>query len=304
MKPVILFSSILLSLCSLMLQANPIDVDLEKSYSKSYDLSASDLVKIDNRFGNITIEIWNKSEIKVDALITASARKESRAQEILDDIRIEDRQRGGVISYSTKISKGRNMESKGNSKEHGFSIEMTVYIPSSQALDLLVEFGNIYIPDYQGELDVVSKFGKVKAGKLNQLKSLEVEFGAGHVESLRDARVVGKFSEIHLNDVSGEVDLKLEFCGDSDVEIAENIEELDVRAQNSQLTLMVPRNLSAKYDFQFSFGDLKNRTNLDFEKEEKSGFDIGLEKRYRGTLGSGRARIEIDADFSTVRIEN
>ena len=69
-----------------------------KSYSKSYSLSNSDKVKLENQFGEMKINTWDKNEIKVDVQITGKSDDEKRAQEIVDRISIEDGKQSGTVS--------------------------------------------------------------------------------------------------------------------------------------------------------------------------------------------------------------
>lgn len=304
MKAVHLFSLFLFALSLSTAQARGIDIDVEKTYSKSYNLNSNDLVRIENKFGSIDFKIWDKSEVKVDATITASARKERKAQEILDALEIRDRKSNDEISFVTKIGKGKNIQTNGKSGGIGFKVTMNVFIPKRQALELLMEFGEVELPDYEGELEIVCKFSQLRAGKLDNLKSLELEFGGGEIESIHDADVVSKFSSLEIDDASGNIDLRLEFSNDCEINISSSITELDLVAKNSGVTLELPQNLSAHYDIETSFGELKNRTDFDIKAEKRSGFDVGLDKEYRGTIGSGKANIEIDADFSEIRLEH
>src|SRR5689334_19165427 len=61
-----------------------------KSYSKSYSLSGSDKINLENQFGEMKLMTWDKNEIKVDVSITGKSDDESRAQQILDKISILD----------------------------------------------------------------------------------------------------------------------------------------------------------------------------------------------------------------------
>jgi len=305
MKAVHLFSLVTLILfTTTALQAYASDIDIEKNYSKSYKLNATDLVEIENRFGSIVVSVWDRDEVKIDATITASARSERRAQEILDDLEIVDRRRGNDVSFVTKVGRGGNVQSKGKAKEIGFDVEMRVYIPATQPLDITMEFGDVQIPDYRGELEIVCKFGKLYAGELDRLKSLEVEFGGSDIERVHDAEISSKFSHLTIEQASGDLELTLEFSNDCEIGIAENFTNIDLVAKNSNATLKLPRNLSARYDIQTSFGNLNNRTDFDIAAEKKSGFDVGLNKEYRGTIGSGKANIDISADFSEIRLED
>src|SRR5437773_1587255 len=67
----------------------------EKSYSKSYSVSGSDKITLNNQFGEMRLTTWNKNEVKVDVSITAMSDDESRVQQILDRISIEDQKTSG-----------------------------------------------------------------------------------------------------------------------------------------------------------------------------------------------------------------
>src|SRR4051794_11259765 len=76
----------------------------EKSYTKSYNVSGSEKITLDNQFGEMKLITWNKNEVKVDVSITAMSDDESRPQQILDRISIEDSKGGGGVSFKTKMA--------------------------------------------------------------------------------------------------------------------------------------------------------------------------------------------------------
>src|SRR5689334_11582232 len=74
-----------------------------KSVNKSYNVSSSDKLKIENSFGDVNVHTWNKSEIKVDVTIEVSANTEALAQKMIDRISVEDSKSGGDISFKTSM---------------------------------------------------------------------------------------------------------------------------------------------------------------------------------------------------------
>ena len=69
-----------------------------KAVNKSYNVSSSDKLKIQNSFGSVEVHTWNKNEIKVDVTIEVSANTENLAQKIIDGISVADSKSGGDIS--------------------------------------------------------------------------------------------------------------------------------------------------------------------------------------------------------------
>ena len=84
------------SFLSVVVSANPGDplVEKRKTYSKSYSISGSDKVTLNNQFGEMKILTWDKNEIKVEVTIVCKASSDEVAQKIMDKISIEDGQTG------------------------------------------------------------------------------------------------------------------------------------------------------------------------------------------------------------------
>ena len=60
----------------------------KKEINKSFNVGKSDILQVDNRYGNITVTHWSKSEVSIRVVIEAKARNEERAQNIIDRISI------------------------------------------------------------------------------------------------------------------------------------------------------------------------------------------------------------------------
>lgn len=294
-----LFSLFILGVCAL--HASDGSVDRTKKYSKTYSLDPSDKVEIKNSFGDVVIETWNRNEIQVDVSISVSSRSDDHADRMLDAIEIIDRDNGSTVSFRTEIG---DMKNKGRNKQQEFEINYEVRMPASQQLELSCEFGEIRMPDYQGALDVTSKFGKLEAGVLSDVDEILVEFGKLDLEAISNGDVVVKFSSANIDDTSGDLDFKFEFSGDVEIGVGA-IDHLEIKATNSTVDLELPRNLSATYDIYTNFGSFRNDTDFDIEDEEKEkSFGPDFDSRYRGQSGSGSAEIEIDANFSKIRFEH
>ena len=72
----------------------------KKEISKSFDVSLSDLLMTDNRYGNTTITHWNKNEVAIRVEIEAKAESADAAQACIDRVNIELKKSGktGVIT--------------------------------------------------------------------------------------------------------------------------------------------------------------------------------------------------------------
>ena len=75
----------------------------KKEINKSFNVGKSDILQVDNRYGNITVTHWSKSEVSIRVVIEAKARNEERAQNIIDRISIRMEKTGNSPSTTMSI---------------------------------------------------------------------------------------------------------------------------------------------------------------------------------------------------------
>lgn len=278
-------------------------VEKKKTYAKTYTLTASDKVSLNNQFGEVKIVTWDRNEVKVDVSITAKANSDERAQEILNTISIEDGKNGSGVFFKTNMSnqkKGNNSSEK--YKNEGFSIDYSVSMPSRNALKVQNSFGSTIIPNYSGEAEIVSKFGSLKTGNLANAKMVSVEFGSAMVESMHDGKLSVKFSRAIVNKLTGNIDAIFEHSSGIKLGIDNSIKGLNVKNNFSTLYLDVARNLSADFDIKTHFGEVSNKSEFAIKKEEEDEDRHGpqFNHRYLGKSGSGNVTMKISSEFGQI----
>ncbi|MES1226586.1 MAG: hypothetical protein ABUT20_64525, partial [Bacteroidota bacterium] len=155
------------------------------------------------QFGEVKINTWGKGEVKVDVSITVKAGTEERAQAILDNITIEDNKSGDGVSFKTIFGKqewkGDRRNNDNNNNSQSMEVNYEVNMPASSPLVLQNQFGKSIVPDMSGPVEITEKFGDLIAGKLAYAKKIEVEFGTATIESVNNADVTIKFSQVQIN---------------------------------------------------------------------------------------------------------
>ncbi|MEO5889574.1 MAG: hypothetical protein ABIQ31_04940 [Ferruginibacter sp.] len=268
-----------------------------KSISKSYNVSAADKLTIQNSFGSVEVHTWNKNEIKVDVTIDVSSNKEDFAQNLLDGITVKDDQRSNNISFKTSINNSNNSKNNKSTMSINYSISM----PANNPLTISNEFGATTIPDYAGEVDLVSKFGSLTTGSLKSIKKIIVEFGKANFESITNGAVTVKYSQAEFGKLVGNVKLNFEFCGSTKVSMDNNLTALDLRASYSTVNIQPIGNPSASYSIFTSFGSFKNTTSIKFDDDDKDD-DKGpkFDKNYEGKSGSGSIPVKASTSFGKI----
>jgi len=102
------------------------------------------------RNGGISVEAWDRNEIRVRAVVTGSARSESRAREVAGQVQV---QTGGGRAYAT----GPELE-----RREWWSVSYRINVPRRNDLDLRASNGGITIVGVTGNVRFDTTNGGVK----------------------------------------------------------------------------------------------------------------------------------------------
>ncbi len=301
---VLLTATLLIFTTSLLFAHGEPDVEKRKTYSKSYELSATDKISINNQFGEVRIITWDKSEVKVDVTIIGKANSEERAQEILDRISIEDGKSSSGVFFKTNMKNNNNWDNKkgDKGKNQGMEINYEVHMPAKSPLDLENQFGKTFVPDLSGPVEITQKFGELTAGNLPNIKELDVEFGSAEIESIANCKVTVKFSKAEIKKMSGVIKGNFEFCDKIKLSLTNSVTELTINNSYTEVELKVDDNFGGDFDIHTNFGDFHNKTNLAI-KEQKDDDEHGpkFDKDFSGKTGNGACKVKIKASFGSVK---
>jgi hypothetical protein len=301
-KQLLLAFSLLLCISTITVKATAGDwTDKEKSYSKTYSLSPGDRVSIHNQFGKVEVNTWDKNEIKVDVHISVSADDEGVASEVLDQIHINDSKDGAEVRFHTSIDEAHHGHKDRNIK---MNIDYVVYLPASQTLSLENSFGPTTIPDYSGALELTSKFGELQAGKLSNVKSLDVEFNnnkASRISAINGGDLTLKFSKVDIGELSGDIHGDFQFCSELEIKVSKGIKSLNIKNSYTSLRVELESGIPAKFDISTNFGNLNNRSNYNLKDATDDDRKGPVFKRYySGSSGDGSVDIRIKDEFATI----
>lgn len=282
-----------------------------KTYSKSYAVGSSDKVSFENKFGTLKINLWSKNEVSVTVTITAEANTDEKAQNILDAISISDGKNSSGVYFKTIVGNSKNdKDDKKKDKwekgeKQGFQIDYEVNMPAGNPLKANNEFGATEIGDYNGELSISNKFGKLTAGKLSNVKNVEVQFGEATIESINNGNVSVKFGSARIKGLSGSINGEFQFCDGVLINLDNNLKDLKVKNNYSELYLDLNTNISASFDIKTHFGELNNKTSFKVAEEgDKKEKDYGpkFTHEYKGKAGSGSIDIKVKSEFGEVNL--
>ncbi len=167
--------------------------ELSKTFSDSWDVNADAKLTINNKYGNVNIEAWDKNQITIEVNITVDAKSEKESQRILDKISIDMSGSNTAVKATTKISGNINC------KNCEFSIDYKVKMPAKAMLELDNQFGNAYIGDLAGMISVEVAYGNLEMGKvIGKDSQIEVKFGNAEIDYILAADLQLEYGNMEI----------------------------------------------------------------------------------------------------------
>lgn len=198
-----------------------------KQWEKSYDLPTSGTVQIENKYGDVIINGWDKDELKVSIAIKVTHRKDENAKKLLDRIRPKVTMAGDFIRVTSEImDRSSSVFSRYFNKANPFDfdksniqIDYEVYMPVNAELNITNKFGDVIIGNWNGDLEadvqhgdiwinedistakIDMRFGKLNCGKIGY-GNIKMSNGGIDIENAQKLKIISSGSEIKLDEVS------------------------------------------------------------------------------------------------------
>jgi hypothetical protein len=202
-----LFSSLLLVLGTWMVAhaEQPKLVEKRKTLVKVYTVDARDQLSVDNQYGQVKINLWDRKEIRVDVAVTANAPSDQRATDYLNAVTISEKREGSLITLRTLIDRSQFGSSNWNSwrgkpgEKNSIQIDYVVNMPKFNALMVKNTFGNTDIASFQAPLTVQSRYGNFSAHDLsNASNTIEVSYGSAKIGKMDGGKMEVRYSDFNL----------------------------------------------------------------------------------------------------------
>lgn len=178
--------------------------ELSKNLHKEFNADQNTLLLIQNKFGDVDINNWDKNQVVIDVTITIDHKHEDKAKELMDYIHVDISQEGNTIKAITtidnKFSKW-NFSFSDNNKE--FSIDYDIKIPKNIKLDLENKYGSVFINEITGHAKIDVKYGNLKANKIirdnkKPLSEIILGYSNGNIDECEWLNITLKYSKLEI----------------------------------------------------------------------------------------------------------
>jgi hypothetical protein len=177
-----------------------------KEIHEMFSVNNESKLQIENKYGNVDIQNWDKKNIEVTVRIKLFDVSEKDAQELLSMININKSTDGNTIIFKTEFAdnfnKGLNHYNDGDKKfEVNYIVNMPGYIP----LNLSNKYGNVFIDKLTSISVIDVKYGKLKANNIaseqkDPLTEINLGYAEGNIESCSWLKINIKYSKIEIAD--------------------------------------------------------------------------------------------------------
>ena len=256
-----------------------------KTYSKSYSVDKDDKLKIENTYGNITVNTWNKNEFKVDVQVKAYTTSDEDSQKLLDETKIVDSKDNNVVSFKTIIDNSRSSNwgmSIMNDRVtmvHKVIVTYTVYMPVKSALNIKNTYGVTTLPNLDGKVTINNTYGSLITKTLsNSDNVINLQYVTADIASLAGSNLDVQYGSLKL-DAADKLNLDIQYSPakigklttsgkinvqyGSGVQIADldkNLKALSIISSYAPVKLNVTPAINADFDVvvnytNFTYGD-------------------------------------------------
>lgn len=309
------------------LKADASHVERTKTIQKQYAVSKGTQLHLDNRYGKVEVNTWNKNEISVTISIKAVEASGNKADEIIDGVSIAESKSGNQITLKTEISKRSSnwWNNVINNNNRGVQINYVVHLPKDLDLNIANKYGAVTLPDLSGPLVMDVSYGSLKAGNLSgNSATINSAYGSATIGSVKNGQLDVKYGSLQLG-TAEKLLLNLSYCGGSQIEnianeaqiaikysgefkagIGTQLRKLKLDAAYSSSTIAVAPKSAFTFAVDVSYGGF-NSGNAIITHEDPAPDSKGpkLHKHYTGYYGRDNvpASVHINAKYGSIKLE-
>lgn len=166
-------------LCPLLAFAAKGDEEHKLRITKSFNVGTSSKVIVQNKYGKIVVNIWNRNECKADIEIVGFGANEDQARRMAEMVEIKASENGDAVKMETTYN------ASGAGKWFNFG--------KKDSRDYVNVNYNLYVPANIAFLVLENNFGDVLARDLPMTSRVQVNYG------FVDISEAGKKLSVHLN---------------------------------------------------------------------------------------------------------
>lgn len=176
-----------------------------KSFHKRFSVDQHTKLDVDVSYGNIFIETWDSAAVDIQVELRVIAKKESRAIERINSMRVEISKRDNVVLLEVRKEQERSKFVSINTSNNSVRIDnvYTIKMPKDMDIEIDHRYGNISFDELAGLVDIDLKYGSLKGRRLSRgreqkLNSLELKYGRLELDEVGWLNIDVGYSKVNI----------------------------------------------------------------------------------------------------------
>jgi hypothetical protein len=204
---------------------------VKKTVLKRFSIGANRQLWIDNQYGDVVIKNWKSKNVLIRITLSGQSEELSRANALLQLVRINTQTNVGVINVKTIID---TLSSRIKPSAHDqCHISYQVLGPPGLRLKVTNRYGNIDVGRFSGDLEIDEKFGDIAGGNLSGPVKLHLEQGNIAIDHLNNGDMTVKgFQTIRIGAIAGVIDARFSSGNRVDMGLSSDLQRLNLEADN------------------------------------------------------------------------
>jgi hypothetical protein len=172
--------------------------EASKTINKSFMVNKDATLSVDNRFGKIHCNVWDKNEITIEVKITATAPNQKLAEQMLANVNVD------ISGNASKVTAVTSMQSNTSSSgKTSINIDYTINMPRTLNLQLSNKFGDIYLDENSRSSQILLEYGNLQVNNLTgKDHQLTMKFSKGRLGKAENLNLDMGYSELTCNEIT------------------------------------------------------------------------------------------------------
>jgi hypothetical protein len=174
--------------------------------SRSFLIGDNMTVDISNKYGKIQIIPWEKDSVKFSIDMRIRARDRQKLEKLKQSVDFEFTTGQYYVLARTAFGDKSSdvfkdiVDIAGSylSSSNSVTINYTVRVPAQVALKIENKFGDVFLDDLKGSLNLILSYGNLKANRLEGRSDIKITSGDGDIGYLHDGLLFISYGNLHV----------------------------------------------------------------------------------------------------------
>ncbi len=263
-----------------------------RTVERSFKVPGNVNIELTNKYGPVVINTWDNDSVKIKVDITAFGKNLNQATKTINRIDIDFNNNGDFLTIESVFdrSSGFFKELWNNIGDYSqtllsrnkLRIEYEVYVPSFANLDIENKFGDVYLSEMSGRVNVDLSHGNLRANNLNNSTTININFGDATIKSIDNGVLIPKVANVTVQRV-GRIDIE---SSSSTVHIKQanrikmssvsdkgfRIDDVRTVTGKSNFSKITIGSLTGSADLNMNYGEINiNNVRYDFSRIDLTG---------------------------------